>query len=66
MGEPGEPGSVGRKIIRASLMAGLGMALCNCGAGSKDDAQHAAECEISKGRERAAKYLHEELKRNTP
>lgn len=59
MGDYGEPGSPSRQIIRAALCAGLGIAVCNCGAEKLSDpgTQHANSCPIKEAKRRAVEIL---------
>jgi len=69
MGELGEPGSVGRKIVRAALAAGLGTAVCNCSQKDHLSPQlviHDEDCDYGKAQDRMRGCLHRELEENRP
>lgn len=55
MGDPCEPGSPSREVVRAALLSGLGTANCNCG--TNDDVIHDPRCPIAVARDRAMKEL---------
>ncbi|OGY96910.1 MAG: hypothetical protein A2122_01420 [Candidatus Liptonbacteria bacterium GWB1_49_6] len=64
MGEPGEPGSPSREIIRAGLASGLGMAMCSttCPARNSGDpnAVHDLECPVEEAGRRMVEILRKE------
>lgn len=61
MGEPGEPGSYSREVIRAALAAGLGVALCSpdCPAdnSTQPGVRHNPECPVEQAQRCAAEIL---------
>jgi len=59
MGDPDAPGSPSREIIRAALLAGCGIAVCNCEAKESFDpgTKHADSCSVEKAGRRMVEIL---------
>jgi len=61
MGDIGEPGSPSRQIVRAALLAGRGVAACNCNAREGAlDLEHADTCPVKISLLRAGEISRQE------